>query len=78
VKRLAIIVAAVAALALPGRAAAGPCGLPDTKPLWIDFGATQLQSQFARPGVIVATTGEGAYPPRCAPPGCRPSSGTCT
>jgi hypothetical protein len=62
-KRLLLILAAAAAvLAAPGPAAAGVCGLPDTKPVWIDFGALDLQSVFARPGVNVAVTGEGGYP----------------
>ena len=63
-KRLLVLLAACAALvALPGHA--GPrarCGLPDAKPLWIDFGAPELQSVFAKPGVIVAVTGAGGYP----------------
>ena len=37
------------------------CGLPDTKPLWIDYGAPALGHLFGRPGVIVAGSGEG-YP----------------
>jgi hypothetical protein len=61
-KRLVVVLSAFAAAAVvPGHAVAGVCGLPDQKPLWIDFGAPQVQSVFARPGVIVATTGEGAY-----------------
>ena len=62
-KRLLLIALAAAALAAvaPGSAAAGVCGLPDTRPLWIDFGAPQLAHLFGRPGVIVAGSGEG-YP----------------
>ena len=61
-KRLALVVLLVlVALTLPGRAAAAPCGLPDTKPLWIDYGAPELIERFGRPGVIVAGSGE-AYP----------------
>ena len=45
----------------PGTAAAGVCGLPDTRPLWIDYGTPQLGHLFGRPGVIVAGSGEG-YP----------------
>jgi hypothetical protein len=62
VKRLAVIGSLVfAALALPGHAAAAPCGLPDTKPLWVDYGAPELIERFGRPGVVVAGAGE-AYP----------------
>ncbi|MGZ8783377.1 MAG: hypothetical protein ACXWZB_07760, partial [Gaiellaceae bacterium] len=38
-------------------AAASPCGLPATKPLWIDFGAPELSDRFGRPGVVVAGSG---------------------
>jgi hypothetical protein len=63
VKQVALVsIAALAILvAAPEMASAGVCGLPDAKPLWIDFGAPQVQGIFAKPGVIVATTGEGAY-----------------
>jgi hypothetical protein len=57
-----LFVAALAAvLALPGHARAAACGLPDAQPLWVDFGAPQLQEVFQRPGIVVATTGAGAY-----------------
>ena len=58
---IVVLVALAAAFAIAGEARAEVCGLPDTKPLWIDFGAPQVQGVFAKPGVIVATTGEGAY-----------------
>ena len=35
--RLALALAAVAALALPGSALARECGIPDGNPLWVDF-----------------------------------------
>jgi hypothetical protein len=57
---IALAVAAFAAAA-PGTASAGLCGLPDTKPLWIDFGAPALGHLFGRQGVIVAGSGVG-YP----------------
>ena len=57
---IALAAAAVAAAA-PGTAAAGLCGLPDAKPLWIDYGAPELADIFAKPGVIVAGSGAG-YP----------------
>ena len=62
-KRLALIAFAAAALAAaaPGTAGAAACGLPDTKPLWIDYGAPALGHLFGRPGVVVAGSGEG-YP----------------
>ncbi len=62
-KKLVLIALAAAALAAaaPGSATAAACGLPDTKPLWIDFGAPALGHLFGRPGVIVAGSGDG-YP----------------
>jgi hypothetical protein len=59
--RLALILA-IAALAAPGVAEAA-CGLPDAKPLWIDYGAPELIERFGRPGAIVAGSG-AAYPAR--------------
>jgi hypothetical protein len=44
-----------------GPAAVSACGLPETRPLWIDYGTPELLSVFGRPGVIVAGSGE-AYP----------------
>jgi hypothetical protein len=63
VKRVALIslTALAVFVAAPSQASAAVCGLPDSKPLWVDFGAPQVQGVFARSGVIVATTGEGAY-----------------
>src|SRR5207249_793088 len=59
------VVAAVAAcwLAAPGVARAGPCGLPDASPWWIDFadGTVPFRGELSKPGVIVATSG-GAIP----------------
>ena len=63
-KYLLTILLAVGAFAVaagPATAAATACGLPDTKPLWIDYGTPDLLSVFGRPGVIVAGSGE-AYP----------------
>jgi hypothetical protein len=56
-----IMLAAVAFLAAAAPAEAAPCGLPDSKPLWIDYGTPELISRFGRPGVVVAGSGE-AYP----------------
>lgn len=55
------LLVALFALALPANALAGPCGLPDSRPLWIDFGTPDLQSVFARPGTIV-TSSTGTFP----------------
>jgi hypothetical protein len=58
---LTILLVAGAVAAAPAPAAVSACGLPDTKPLWIDYGTPELLSVFGRPGVIVAGSGE-AYP----------------
>ena len=57
----AVLAVLAAAIVLPGGAAAAPCGLPDQRPLWVDFGAPELIARFGRPGVVVAGSGE-AYP----------------
>jgi hypothetical protein len=56
-----ILLGAAAFGAASGSAAAGPCGLPDAKPLWVDYGAPELLGRFGRPGVVVAGAGE-EYP----------------
>ncbi len=58
-KKLVFALLAVAAgFALASPAQAGQCGLPGTRPLWIDFAPSsnspELVSIFRRPGVIVA------------------------
>ena len=53
----------VAALALPGTALAGPCGLPDSKPLWIDFSTPAVADVFGRPGIVTAVS-SGDFPAR--------------
>ncbi len=58
---LTILLAAGAFAAASGPAAAAPCGLPDAKPIWIDYGAPELVERFGRPGAIVAGSGD-AYP----------------
>lgn len=56
------VITLVAAL-LPGQAhaaTAGPCGLPDTKPLWVEYSEGSVsfrQAIFARPGIVVGTSG---------------------
>ena len=42
------------------RAAAAQCGLPDSKPLWIDYAEGSVgfrDAVFARPGIVAATSG---------------------
>jgi len=59
-KFLLILFLSTAALVAPSVAAAA-CGLPDSKPLWVDYGTPELLERFGRPGVVVAGAGE-AYP----------------
>src|SRR5438309_4726143 len=50
----------LAAVALPARAQAAQCGLPDSKPLWIEFsdGSVGFRAQvFRRPGLVLASNG---------------------
>jgi hypothetical protein len=63
VRRGLILVAALAAFAFPGQALAGPCGLSDVRPLWIDYGAADLAPVFGRPGLTLAVS-TGAHPQR--------------
>ena len=52
--------AAVAALAGAPQALAGPCGLPDAKPLWVEYAEGSVQfraSIFRRPGLVLASSG---------------------
>ena len=58
----------LAAVAEP--AVAAPCGLPETKPLWIDYGTPELLSQFGRSGVVVAGAGV-EYPTKARSLGAR-------
>jgi hypothetical protein len=54
-----LAVAAIPAL-LPGGARAAQCGLPDAKPLWVDFsdGTVSFRDDvFGHPGVVVGTSG---------------------
>ncbi|MBA2333059.1 MAG: hypothetical protein H0V94_09750 [Actinobacteria bacterium] len=60
---LIVVVVAVALVAGPEPASAAPCLVPAQKPLWIDYGAPQLESVFGRPGVVVAGSG-ALYPAR--------------
>jgi hypothetical protein len=60
VKKLAFLVVLVGAF-LPAHSAwAGVCGLPDSKPLWIDYAEGSVgfrDAVFARPGIVAATSG---------------------
>jgi hypothetical protein len=72
-RRVLTYVLAVAAFAAAGdsaSAASASCGLPDTKPLWIDYGTPELISVFGRPGVIVAGSGVD-YPTRARAAGAK-------
>jgi hypothetical protein len=64
-KKLVFFAAVLAAL-LPAHAAkAATCGLPDTKPLWIDFTDGTVPfgiPVFGKPGITIATTGLGLPP----------------
>jgi hypothetical protein len=63
---LAILAALLCAAAAPMSARAAQCGLPDTKPLWIDFTDGTVPfglGVFGKPGITIATTGF-ALPPR--------------
>jgi len=51
--RLAVALAAAAALALPGSALARECGIPDADPLWIDFAAADAPLP-QKPGLTLA------------------------
>jgi hypothetical protein len=67
-RKLAIaFVAAVAAVAVSPRTAeaAGQCGLPDQRTMWIDFadGSVPFWETFARPGIIAAAANL-LYPPK--------------
>jgi hypothetical protein len=60
VKKLVFFVLLVGAF-LPAHSAwAGACGLPDSKPLWIDYAEGSVgfrDTVFARPGIVAATSG---------------------
>jgi len=51
--RLAVALAAAAALVLPGSALARECGIPDANPLWIDFAAGDAPLP-QKPGLTLA------------------------
>jgi hypothetical protein len=62
---LVAALAGVALLAHPPEARAQACGLPDTKPLWIDYSDGTVPfglELFGRPGITVATGGANLPP----------------
>ncbi len=61
----------MAAFALPGVArAAGTCGLPSSKPMWIDHGVPAVADVMARPGVTLAVS-SGDFPAQMRAKGAR-------
>jgi hypothetical protein len=69
VRNVLLLAAALVVLALPSHASSARvdqvCGLPDTKPLWIDYsdGTVPFGLQlFGRPGITIATQGAGLPP----------------
>jgi len=62
--RLRLVVAAAAsALTFAPGALAGPCGLPDTMPLWVDYAESSVAFRdelFRRPGLVLASSGTTA------------------
>lgn len=67
-RKAVILVAAIVAVLTQGPArgaTAAACGLPDSKPLWIDFtdGTVPFGLQvFGKPGITIATPGTGLPP----------------
>ena len=65
-KKAAVVLLGCVALLAPGRADAakrpapayaGTCGLPQVSPMWIDYGWPDMVSTFAKPGVVLTSTG---------------------
>ena len=61
-KRATLLIACLCALAAaPPGSAAHECGLPDDRPLWIDYGQgtvpADVRQLFARPGIVLASSG---------------------
>lgn len=62
-KLLLVPLLVLAALAAPGYAAAGPCGTPDSRPLWVDFGTPEIADTIGRQGMVLAVS-SGDFPAR--------------
>ena len=63
-KLAAVLIALAAAITgltqATSAAPSGPCGLPDVRPLWVDYaeGSVSFRNEvFGRPGVVAATSG---------------------
>lgn len=67
-RRLLLVI--LAALVLPGYAAAAPCVLPGSKPLWIDFAVPELAQVLGRPGLVLGVS-SGDFPARMRARGAR-------
>jgi hypothetical protein len=55
-----LLVASLAALFFAPGALAGPCGLPDSQPLWVDYADASVgfrDAVFRRPGLVLASSG---------------------
>jgi hypothetical protein len=59
--RRAVVLAALAALVLPGHALARECGIPDSNPLWVDFAGHDAPLP-QKPGLTLAFTSGTAKP----------------
>ncbi len=58
-----IVLACLAALFFAPNAVAGPCNLPDTQPLWVDYAEASVgfrNDVFRRPGLVLASSGTTA------------------
>jgi hypothetical protein len=57
----AVLIAVIVQPTARSAPATHDCGLPDERPLWIEFGAgsvpPEVRAVFARPGVVVAGSG---------------------
>jgi hypothetical protein len=61
VRRLVVVTVALLGALVPAHSAlAGQCGLPDAKPLWVEYSEGSVgfrQAVFAKPGIVAATSG---------------------
>lgn len=63
-RRIVVLLVLVGAFLPAHSARAAECGLPDTKPVWIDYAEGSVgfrNAVFARPGIVAATSG-GSVP----------------
>ena len=66
--RRAVVLAALAALLLPGQALARECGIPDANPLWVDFAGHDAPLP-QKPGLTLAFTSGTVKPAEAFDPG---------